>query len=264
MVGQMRSVCGGPEHTVFLDPEGVAYAGGRGREGQIGRGKKDRLPSRVPMIPDGCAQVACGYYHTDILNRKGRLYTFGSSDLGQTGRRGGPPVVLGMPKLRYVACGANFTVCLGLADDKPNVWVFGANDQGQLGYGHYGTIAKPGRLPNLIATQVACGSDHVMMVGIDGGLYGWGSNQCGQLGLTELGCYPPTRVELEGVTSIHCGGYFTLAVTQNNAIWSTGYNNYGELGLGHNVNRCQFEEVPGLVPAQLSCGMSHTLCIDDQ
>ena len=66
-------------------------------------------------------------------------------------------------------------------------------------------------------------------------LYGWGSNNNGQLGLGNTTKYSsPVQVgSLTDWLNISSGGYHSLAVKTDGTLWSWGYNVQGQLGLGN-------------------------------
>jgi regulator of chromosome condensation len=72
-----------------------------------------------------------------------------------------------------------------------------------------------------------------------GDVFGCGEGEHGQLGLgyCSLIEYRPLKVrfkdlhELDEMTDVACGAYHTLFVTKHHAVYSTGLNNVGQLGL---------------------------------
>jgi len=69
------------------------------------------------------------------------------------------------------------------------VYSWGHNSYMQLGNG--GTA--PGLVPTLLSrtvgksvTQIACGSHHSMLLTVDGEVFAWGYNNCGQVGQCDL------------------------------------------------------------------------------
>lgn len=63
--------------------------------------------------------------------------------------------------------------------------------------------------------QVACGSEHSVLLSASGSLYAFGWNEHGQLGLgdTEFRS-APTILALRDIASISSGGGFSIAVTK--------------------------------------------------
>lgn len=75
----------------------------------------------------------------------------------------------------------------------------------------------------------------------------WGDNRWGALG-SGLGVlddvHSPQKVgDSTNFEFIGCGNYFSIAVDTNGNVWSAGYNNIGQLGLGDNENREVFTKI---------------------
>merc|ERR1712000_683196 len=89
--------------------------------------------------------ASCGSNHTITLSNDGTLYCFGYNGNGELGLghnydisipsqiSKSPSRVFGLPKIRQVSCGQNFTVCI---DCEGSLWTFGHNGDGQLGTGN--------------------------------------------------------------------------------------------------------------------------------
>ena len=70
------------------------------------------------------------------------------------------------------------------------IWTWGGNSHGQLGNGidPFGLPELPAEVDSLVGIdfkQVACGEKHTLALSADGGVFSWGSDDCGQLGLPE-------------------------------------------------------------------------------
>ena len=70
------------------------------------------------------------------------------------------------------------------------------------------------------------------------GLYSWGNNTSGQLGLGNTTNYSsPKQVgALTNWSSVSCGYAHNLSIKTDGTLWSWGYNNFGQLGLGNITN----------------------------
>ena len=82
----------------------------------------------------------------------------------------------------------------------------------------------------------------------DGTVWAWGLNHVGQLGDgTSISRSVPTQVQVESlngerqyltnVVGIAAGQYHLVMVTGNGEVYTTGYNDVGQLGLGDTTNR---------------------------
>ena len=104
----------------------------------------------------------------------------------------------------------------------------------------------------------------------DNSIWTTGLNLYGQLGLgdnTYRNTLTQITSEISGCTpqSIFCGGSDSMVLMTNNSIWSTGYNLYGQLGLGDNDNRNTLTKITsdfsGCTPQSISCGGSNSMVL---
>ena len=63
------------------------------------------------------------------------------------------------------------------------------------------------------------------------------------------------------VRFVACGGNFTLLITQENNIFATGQNNFGQLGVGDQVNRFGWSQVVDHHTQFIVCGCNHWMFI---
>lgn len=89
----------------------------------------------------------------------------------------------------------------------------------------------------------------------------WGANSHGQLGLgfTSEMCEKPERVqslpfETGQVVAISAGGGHTLVSTGDGDLYGSGWNNRGQLGLGHTDDVCRFTLAGRYDFKQITCG----------
>jgi alpha-tubulin suppressor-like RCC1 family protein len=199
-------------HSCVTLVNGGARCWGRNDNGQLGYGHlnnigDDELPNAVglvSLIPQGLppntevVSIALGGNHSCALLSGGALTCWGANASGQLG--GGdidtigddelpstrPPIELGGPAAAVVT-GANHT-CALRTDGQVVCW--GANNTGQLGYGHTDNIGDD-ELPDSagtvelggLATQIAAGANHTCAVLASRELICWGQNNYSQLGL---------------------------------------------------------------------------------
>mmetsp|Transcript_28349 Transcript_28349/g.46920 ORF Transcript_28349/g.46920 Transcript_28349/m.46920 type:complete len:418 (-) Transcript_28349:12-1265(-) len=159
---QVDQVEGGYCHTLVKMLDGKVWSMGCGEEGQRGDGKTDdeneqnprAVATRVPL-PKGVTaqQVAAGANHSLVLGSNGVAYGFGANDVGQCGVKStvqenleevdeGDPILAPLPislpaanntdPVTSVSAGYAHSV---LTTKQGHVFVFGQNDNGQLGLG---------------------------------------------------------------------------------------------------------------------------------
>uniref|UniRef100_A0A4W6EGB5 Uncharacterized protein n=1 Tax=Lates calcarifer TaxID=8187 RepID=A0A4W6EGB5_LATCA len=83
-----------------------------------------------------------------------------------------------------VACGSQHSVAL---TKDGQVYTWGLDSRGQLGLGKRRPgVSSPQHLQSLSATplvQISAGGEQSFALSVSGGVFSWGRNDCGQLGL---------------------------------------------------------------------------------
>ena len=92
------------------------------------------------------------------------------------------------------------------------------------------------------------------------GLYIWGDNSQGQLGLGNTTNYSSPKQVGGPWFSVSGGNSQTLATKTNGTLWSWGNNNFGQLGLGNTTNYSSPKQVGALTTwLNIAAGQYHTL-----
>uniref|UniRef100_A0A3Q0R638 Regulator of chromosome condensation (RCC1) and BTB (POZ) domain containing protein 1 n=1 Tax=Amphilophus citrinellus TaxID=61819 RepID=A0A3Q0R638_AMPCI len=163
-----------------------------------------------------------------------------------------------------------------LATDDGQLFAWGHNGYSQLGNGS----TNPGLSPALISAnlqnkkvkEVSCGSHHSMALTLDGEVFAWGYNNCGQIGSGSTANQPyPRKVTgcLQGKTAagITCGQTSSMALVDNGEVYGWGYNGNGQLGIGNNGNQltpCRVTALQGMCIQQIVSGYGHCLALTDK
>jgi alpha-tubulin suppressor-like RCC1 family protein len=240
----------GPSHTVILHNNGNLYGIGNNDHGQLGLLHSNRKqpkvsPRRIP-IPYKARQVVSGHKHTIVLAEQ-FIFGFGNNNSSQLGlgkryhscHLFQPQEILvpGIAKKIFTSSAYANSFSMVLCEDD-RLFVFGANDNGQLGLGDTITRFTPTLHPFSLDKKikdVLIGANHTMII-TDDGIYGFGSNECGQLGLgatikTQL---TPKLVPFKehGLlpTQIAMGDYHTLILSEGN-LFGLGANGCNQLGI---------------------------------
>ncbi|AEC02809.1 fimbrillin family protein [Parasphaerochaeta coccoides] len=300
-----RAVSAGSNHTMILKNNGTLWATGWNNTGQLGDSTTDdrNTPEQVWDSTDGSvrmadvAAVSTGPGHTMILKKDGTLWATGLNEYGQLGDGTmttirTPPVQVKastddndfMTDVAAVSAGLYHTTIL---KKDGTLWATGYNNDGQLGVGAVATyttsipVQVKGSGGVGFMTDVAAVStkqNHTMILKKDGTLWATGYNYYGQLGDgTTTRRTTPVRVKasiaendfMTDVAAVSAGSWHTMILKKDGTLWATGFNNYGQLGVGDTTDRSTpvqvWDSTDGSMKmtnvAAVYAGMGHTMIL---
>ena len=250
-VNARTTISAGVEHSVAICDEGILWAWGNNRFGQLGDGTTTRRHSPV-RIMDDVRSVSAGDFHTIAVRNDGTLWAWGLN--GTEGRIGcGTTVWRNQPfrikdNVVAVAAGGNHNAAI---TTDGVLWTWGENISGALGDGTTMNRHSPVRVMDDVI-YVSVGSGATMAIRSDGSLWTWGDNRWGQLGDgTTISRRSPVRV-MENIVSVSAGGGDitratieqafvnpgrAMAVDSDGVLWGWGENSFGQLGDGTTTHR---------------------------
>ena len=132
-----------------------------------------------------------------------------------------------------------FNVLFVTFNDK--VFGFGSNSDGVCGFGHQMVVNEPKIIEELCdksIIQFYNGMHFALALTSDNKLYGWGSNEFGQLGLRIVNfnkVYKPVLIDdLKNINfkQITCGAAHTLLLSNDGIVYGWGDNSVGQIGCG--------------------------------
>ena len=269
---------------------------GQGDTGQLGLGEdvmEKARPAPVTEIADAVDAVAGGM-HTAVLDREGRVWTFGCNDEGSLGRAVAEEEECFVPgqvdigeRVVMLSAGDSHTAALA---DSGQVYLWGTfrDSSGAIGLIESMKIEKfPVKvLANLHITKIASGSDHLVMLSHDGRIWTMGNSEQGQLGrvsekwahrggrrgLMSLLTPEPVRVnfrsQIKAFTDVWAGSYNTVARTEENQILVMGLNNYSQLALPVSKGLTFFmphhsKEMTKIQWNQVAIGQHHVIALQE-
>ena len=168
------------------------------------------------------------------MSDDGIVYSFGQNNYGQSGHFNNPSSdeklgegqenislptpIQNLPKIKLVACGAHFTVCV---DFEGFIWAFGENNVGQLGTGKTTRFNVPQKILNIPPVlSVSCGAFHTLIITNDSNLWSCGDNSYGQLCLENRKDQSTfQQTSFSNTLQISCGGYFSLFQIETGEIY---------------------------------------------
>src|SRR5204863_3500680 len=262
-------------HAVALKADGTVWDWGYNTYGQLGDGSTSNRYVAVQPGVSNAISVAAGQYHTLAVKMDGAVMAWGKNDTGQLGdgtnfERHTPVAVINLTGVVSVSAG---TYSVALKSDG-TVWSFGTNSQGQLGNGTNVNSNVPVQVVNLIlGPQVATptlspeggfylqAQNVVVSCATAGTAIHYTTN--GNDPTVSDPIIPSgSSINISSITFLRAKGFETgfaasttksgvyhiggeiaagvnhsLAITEDGALWSWGYNNYGQLGLGDAYDR---------------------------
>jgi len=234
------NIAGGGNFFLASKLDGTLWSWGGNAQGQLGLGNTTSYssPKQIGSLASWLT-VACGYAHSLVIKTDGTLWAWGQGTDGRLGLGNvtyysSPKQVGALTNWAVVSGGAYHSVAV---KTDGTLWAWGFNSQGQLGLGDIASRSSPVQVGGLNTwSKVIGGSQHTVAVKTDGTLWTWGYNVLGQLGLGNNTKYSsPKQVgSLTNWLDIAAGVYyFSVAVKTDGTLWSWGYNNNGQLGLGN-------------------------------
>lgn len=258
------AVAGGAGHTLAIGNDGSIYSWGDNSLGQLGLGSitSYNSPQKV-AFPTGVTSwtaVAAGAYYSLAVGNDGNLYTWGSNVYGQLGigstTDAHVPTLVSLPNgvtgwTKIIGAGAFNSLAVG---NDGNLYVWGYYGYNELPLGALsGNQLTPVKVPLPDGVTgwkaVAGGIYYTLAIGNDGNIYSCGYNTNGQLGIGYPHASPNTFVKailptgITGWKAVTCGVQHTLAIGNDDNLYTCGNNAYGQLGLGNNADTATFQKV---------------------
>ncbi|EAZ02887.1 uncharacterized protein [Oryza sativa Japonica Group] len=270
-------------------PDSVAmevFSWGSGTNYQLGTGNAhiQKLPCKVDALHGSYIKtVAASKFHSVAVSSDGELYTWG---FGRGGRLGHPDihsgqttavitprqvtVGLGRKRVNVVAAAKHHTV---IATEAGELFTWGSNREGQLGYPSVDTQPTPRRVSSLKARiiSVAAANKHSAAVADTGEVFTWGSNKEGQLGYgtsnSASNCIPRMVEYLKGKAfkCVSAAKYHTVALGTDGEVFTWGHRLVTPrravisrcLKKGGNTN-LKFHRMERLQVISVAAGVMHT------
>jgi alpha-tubulin suppressor-like RCC1 family protein len=248
ILGATKTFCkigSGRVHTFAIDKNGRVWSWGFNSTGQLGDNSiTSRLtPVSILGATKTFCQIAGGACHTAAIDKNGRAWAWGFNSTGQLGDNSitsklTPVSVLGATKtFCQIASGDFHTVAL---DKNGRVWVWGRNDEGQLGDNSITSRRTPVSVLGATKTfcQIASSGRTTVALDKNGRVWAWGSNFYGEVGDNSI-TQRNTPVSVAGTIKTFCqiasgtsdlSEGHTLAIEKNGKVWAWGGNSRGQLG----------------------------------
>ncbi|CAN6862955.1 unnamed protein product [Brassica oleracea] len=279
---QIVSVTCGADHTVAYSQSRMeVYSWGWGDFGRLGHGNSSDLFTPLPIKAlhgVRIKQIACGDSHCLAVTMEGEVQSWGRNQNGQLGLGDTEDSLVPRKiqafegiRIKMVAAGAEHTAAV---TEDGDLYGWGWGRYGNLGLGDRNDRLVPERVTSTGAekmSMVACGWRHTISVTYSGALYTYGWSKYGQLGHGDLEDHlVPHKLEALGnsvICQISGGWRHTVALTSDGKLYGWGWNKFGQVGVGDNIDQCspvqvRFSDDQALV--QVSCGWRHTLAVTER
>ena len=227
-------------------------------------------------------QVGLGAFHTTVLKADGTVWCVGSNSRGRLGNgateNSAEPVQVKITQNTYlenvikIATGNAFNIAL---TKDGQVYVWGANYEGQLGQGNeidscYAIKVKApngqqgylGDITDIV--DIIAGRESGGVITRTGEVYMWGLNNYGQLGIgNATNQLLPVKVNINNVINASMGSYYSTVLKGDGTVWTTGRNTEGQLGIGNNSNQTTFQKIADNVVDVSANGYSTSILKSD-
>ena len=226
------SISCGFTHCICMCKNGV-FSWGKNDYGQLGIGNhtNQSSPQQISFFknPEDIISLSCGGSFSICICKNG-VFSWGDNDCGQLGigneiDQSSPQHILffkNPEEIISLSCGFNFCICICTN----GVFSWGGNGFGQLGIGNEIDQSSPRQIdffkyPEEIIS-LCCGAFFCICV-CKCGVYSWGFNYSGQLGLeNSINHSYPQQITFfknpEEIISLSCGSNFCICVCKNGLV----------------------------------------------
>ena len=204
-----------------------------------------RLPSSIPALEDlPLVSMAAGRRHAVAVTAHGSVYVWGDNTKGQCGREYPPKLSVPVPFRTPSSWTTMDQLPRGgkLLREPLTNWIYLNSDD--VDDGNLVQQQQPTKLSDDVAVvHATCGDDHTVLVTRAGGLLVCGSNECGQIGVSNMQddddsaasnklVYHPQRVEHPDVKrtfkKAEAGESHTLLLDDLGNVWQMGSEDGGK------------------------------------
>ncbi|XP_030586971.1 probable E3 ubiquitin-protein ligase HERC4 isoform X2 [Archocentrus centrarchus] len=231
-------------------------------------GRRVRGRQKFVKYKEKFEAVSCGDDVVALLSDSGKVLCVDTTQSPFIPR---PLEAFSNKQVSQIACGSQHSVALTKGGQ---LYTWGQDCRGQLGLGTRKSGCRSPQHVRSLSTipviQVAAGGDQSFALSVSGGVFSWGRNDCGQLGLGDIkDRHTPVSVHCLNRKKAHhisCGQDHTAILTKHGAVFTFGSGQHGQLG--HNSRRNELHprlvaELWGAKVTKIACGRNHTLVLTD-
>jgi alpha-tubulin suppressor-like RCC1 family protein len=248
--------CASDYLTFIIKTDGTVWARGDNHKGSMGTGDNKSRDDFVPINIDNVKKIVTDGYSTYFLKNDGTVYSCGDNGRGELGLGDNTdrltPTKMDIDNVEDIIINDSSAVFF-IKNDK-TVWSCGYNSVGKLGLNDTTDRNTPTKVPLDDIKKVIAGAHETLFLTNDGKVYAVGyDNGNGAFGtgvtsntFTTLTQLSITEVKDVFVSMESGSGYFggIFFIKNDNSIWVTGSNQYGQLGTGDTSGK--------LIPTKMS------------
>ncbi len=269
------AVSAGYNHSLALKNNGTLWTWGDGQFGALGNATFNSATWNVTQVgtANDWSQISAGKLFSLAIKTNGTLWSWGRNNTGQLGISSlvdqNIPTQIGTAT-DWMLIDAGDEHSLAIKTNN-SMWAWGNNVSGQLGDGSNTTSQVPIQITTTFNwMEISAGGGHSMALDVNNILWTWGNNVNGQLGdASNANSNLPINISFSsaGTVSayikISAGEGHSLAILNDNTLWSSGLNTSGQLGLGTNTNT-NVLTIVGLLNTwdKISAGNQHSLAME--
>ena len=268
-----RVVVGQWSSSFAVKEDGTLWAWGDNNNGVLGletpTSQNESTPQQVGALTNW-NPPALYNWTAYVVKTDGTLWSWGAGGVGALGN-GLPsgdissPTQVGSGTYWSTVAGGHY---FGIAvRSNGTLWSWGQAANGVLGRTDLVDRSSPTQIGGLTTwSKVACFESGAVAIKTDGTLWAWGGGGSGQLAQGADLASKSSPVQVGGLTNwqeISCFRYGSVALKTDGTLWSWGYNNKGQLGVGDTVTRSSPEQIGSLTTwtSIMTSGNYHALAV---
>lgn len=241
-------IVGGYNHFIVLNADGKVYGWGYNGYGQLGLGNTSNYTTPVYLNMDNVIDITARGNYTAILKKDGTVWMAGYNGNGELGindtssqssfvqvkNEDGTGF---LTNIKDIESGVNTMYAI---TNDGEVYAWGYNGYGQMGFGDTSSRLLPVKLNITNIKQISAGEHDTIALDNNGEIWVAGRNTEGQLGIgntSNSAVWAKMKSsdgskDISEIKEVSAGRYHTMLLNNNGEVYSTGYNNYYQLGNG--------------------------------
>jgi alpha-tubulin suppressor-like RCC1 family protein len=236
-INNVKDIYVGFDHSIALDHSGNVWTFGANYDGQLGDGT-NTAKTTPAIVLSNVNSISTHHTHCLALKNDGTVWAWGDNLNGQLGDNSTvdkniPVQVSGLSNIVYIKAGLRCSFAIK-ADG--TLWAWGSNSVGKLGDGTNTQRNTPVQISVNKPVEIACGSNHTLILDSLGAILACGSGGFGQFGNgNNTTSYSPIYTGNNGFKSISAGQNVSVGLKNNGTVWAWGESTFGALGLGSSI-----------------------------